>query len=66
MHRFLESPISTVDVDVAESAGPAEPVFSLVLPAMVLWFAALSAVFRSRLVERALVPRQMTALLRKT
>jgi cation-transporting ATPase E len=34
--------------------GPAQPVFQLVLPALVLWFATLTAVFRFRLVERAL------------
>lgn len=32
--------------------GPAEPVFDLVLPAVVLWFGTLTAVFRLRLVER--------------
>jgi cation-transporting P-type ATPase E len=34
--------------------GPAEPVFDLVLPALVLWFATLTAAFRFRLLERAL------------
>jgi cation-transporting ATPase E len=39
--------------------GPAEPVFALVLaalvlPALVLWFATLTMVFRFRLVERVL------------
>ena len=34
--------------------GPAEPVFGLVLPALVLWFATLTAVFRFRPVEGAL------------
>src|SRR4051794_13681196 len=34
--------------------GPAEPVFDLVLPALVLWFATLTMVFRFRLVERVL------------
>lgn len=37
--------------------GPAEPVFDLVLPALVLWFTALTAVFRFRLVERVLGTR---------
>ncbi len=32
----------------------AEPVFATVLPALVLWFAALTAVYRFRLLERAL------------
>jgi cation-transporting ATPase E len=34
--------------------GPAEPVFDLVLPALVLWFATLTAAFRFRLLERVL------------
>ena len=32
----------------------ADPVFTTVLPALVLWFALLSAVYRLRLLERAL------------
>ena len=32
----------------------AEPVFETVLPALVLWFLALTAVYRSRLLDRAL------------
>jgi cation-transporting P-type ATPase E len=32
----------------------ADPVFFTVLPALVLWFAALSAAFRFRLLDRAL------------
>jgi cation-transporting ATPase E len=34
--------------------GPAAPVFNTVLPALVLWFAALTVVFRWRLLDRAL------------
>ena len=34
--------------------GPAPPVFTTVLPALVLWFAALSAAFRFRLLDRLL------------
>jgi cation-transporting P-type ATPase E len=34
--------------------GPAEPVFETVLPALVLWFVALSAAFRFRLLDRVL------------
>jgi cation-transporting ATPase E len=34
--------------------GPAAPVFTIVLPALVLWFAALSAAFRFRLLDRVL------------
>jgi len=34
--------------------GPSAPVFHTVLPALVLWFVALTAVFRLRLLERAL------------
>jgi cation-transporting ATPase E len=34
--------------------GPAEPVFAIVLPALVLWFATLTAVFRFRLLDRIL------------
>jgi cation-transporting ATPase E len=34
--------------------GPAEPVFDIVLPALALWFATLTAVFRFRLVDRVL------------
>ncbi|GAA0905767.1 HAD-IC family P-type ATPase [Virgisporangium aurantiacum] len=35
-------------------AGPAAPVFVIVLPALALWFAALTAAFRLRLLERVL------------
>ena len=35
-------------------ADASQPMFTLVLPALVLWFAVLSAVFRYRLLERAL------------
>jgi cation-transporting ATPase E len=34
--------------------GPAKPVFMVVLPALLLWFAALSAAFRIRLLDRTL------------
>jgi cation-transporting ATPase E len=34
--------------------GPAAPVFTVVLPALVLWFAVLTAVFRLRLLDRIL------------
>jgi cation-transporting ATPase E len=34
--------------------GPADPVFTTVLPALVLWFLALSAAYRFRLLDRAL------------
>ena len=34
--------------------GPARPVFTTVLPALVLWFAALSAAYRFRLLDRVL------------
>jgi cation-transporting ATPase E len=34
--------------------GPANPVFTAVLPALVLWFAALSAAYRFRLLDRVL------------
>ncbi|WP_203840431.1 HAD-IC family P-type ATPase [Winogradskya humida] len=34
--------------------GPAGPVFEVVLPALVLWFAALTAAFRFRLLEKVL------------
>ncbi|MBU2663613.1 HAD-IC family P-type ATPase [Actinoplanes bogorensis] len=34
--------------------GPAEPVFDVVLPALALWFGALSAAFRFKLLDRAL------------
>ncbi len=34
--------------------GPATPVFTTVLPALVLWVAALSAAYRFRLLDRVL------------
>jgi cation-transporting P-type ATPase E len=34
--------------------GPAAPVFTIVLPALVLWFAALTVVYRLRLLDRVL------------
>ena len=34
--------------------GPARPVFTTVLPALVLWFAALTAAYRFRLLDRVL------------
>ena len=34
--------------------GPALPVFTTVLPALVLWFAALTAAYRFRLLDRVL------------
>lgn len=34
--------------------GPAAPVFTTVLPALVLWVAALSAAYRFRLLDRVL------------
>jgi cation-transporting ATPase E len=34
--------------------GPARPVFTTVLPALVLWFVALSAAYRFRLLDRVL------------
>ena len=34
--------------------GPAPPVFTAVLPALVLWFVALSAAYRFRLLDRIL------------
>jgi cation-transporting ATPase E len=34
--------------------GPAPPVFTTVIPALVLWFAALSAAYRLRLLDRVL------------
>jgi hypothetical protein len=37
--------------------GPAAPVFKVVLPAVVLWFALLTAAFRLRLLDRILGPR---------
>ncbi len=36
--------------------GPAAPVFAAVLPALVLWFAVLSAAYRFRLLDRVLGP----------
>jgi multisubunit Na+/H+ antiporter MnhC subunit len=38
----------------AEAADAADPVFRTVLPALVIWFALLSAAYRLRLLERAL------------
>jgi cation-transporting ATPase E len=35
-------------------AGPAKPVFTAVLPALVLWFAALTVAYRVRLLDRVL------------
>jgi cation-transporting P-type ATPase E len=40
--------------------GPAPPVFRVVLPALVLWFAALTAVYRLRLLDRILGLDQLT------
>jgi cation-transporting P-type ATPase E len=34
--------------------GPARPVFTTVLPALALWFVALSAAYRLRLLDRVL------------
>ena len=34
--------------------GPARPVFTTVLPALVLWFAALTAAYRFRVLDRVL------------
>ena len=34
--------------------GPARPVFTTVLPALVLWFVALSGAYRLRLLDRVL------------
>jgi cation-transporting P-type ATPase E len=39
--------------------GPAAPVFTVVLPALVLWFAALWAVLRLRLLDRILGLEQL-------
>jgi cation-transporting ATPase E len=45
--------------------GPAPPVFDAVLPALALWFAALTAAYRFRLLDRLLglddLPRAGTA-----
>ena len=39
----------------------AEPVFQTVLPALLVWFCALSAVYRFRLLDRALGLRDLAA-----
>jgi cation-transporting ATPase E len=41
--------------------GPAAPVFRVVLPALVLWFGALTAAFRFRLLDRVLGFEELTA-----
>jgi cation-transporting ATPase E len=52
--RVLSGTVKIAALNYFGLTGPAEPVFDLVLPAVVLWFATLTAVFRFRLVERAL------------
>ena len=42
--------------------GAAEPVFLTVVPALVLWFAALTAAYRYRLLDRALGLRELAAV----